>query len=94
MDITQKIYKEVFGIEIEEANVNKIVKAVIVNFGDERGDIIVKNDNFGTKKKHSDFTQGKKDAGLNPLQIVFAGFETEHKTGGRYINAFDEICEF
>ena len=41
----------------------------------QQGDIIVKNDNFGTRRKYADFTEGKKKANLHPLQIVFSGLE-------------------
>ena len=93
-ELSSRIYKNVFDYEIDEKNVNKIVKAVIINFCDERGDIIVKNDNFGTRRKHADFTNGKKEAGLHPLQIVFTGFECMRAFHERYINAKDEVCEF
>ena len=75
-------------------NINSFVKAVIINFGDERGDIIVKNDNFGTKRKYADFTNGKKEAGLNPMQIVFSGLEFEHIMNTRYIDKNDNVCTF
>ena len=93
-DISTKIYKNVFDIEENHKNVNNFVKAVIINFGDDRGDIIVTNDNFGTQRKYADFTNGKKEAGLHPLQIVFTGLEIECLTCGRYINKNDEICYF
>lgn len=93
-ELTTKIYKNVFGVEENHKNVNKFVKAVIINFGDSRGDIIVKNDNFGTRRKYADFTNGKKEAGLHPLQIVFAGLDIERTTHERYINENDEICYF
>lgn len=93
-ELTTKIYKEVFGTEENHANINEYVKAVIINFGDERGDIIVENDNFGTKRKYADFTNGKAKAGLHPMQIVFAGIETAELMHDRYINENDEICEF
>ncbi len=91
-ELTTKIYKNVFGVEENHQNVNKFVKAVIVNFG--KGDIIVKNDNFGTRRKYADFTNGKKEAGLHPLQIVFTGLEVAKATHERYINAKNEICYF
>lgn len=59
-DVTTKIYKNVFKFDENHENVNKYVRAVIINFGDERGDIIVENDNFGTRRKYADFTEGKK----------------------------------
>lgn len=93
-DLSTKIYKNVFGVEENHKNVNNFVKAVIINFGDDRGDIIVKNDNFGAQRKYADFTNGKKEAGLHPLQIVFAGLEIERLICGRYINKNDEICYF
>lgn len=93
-DITTTIYKEVFGIDENHKDVNKHIKAVIINFGNEQGDIIVENDNFGTRKKYACFTEGKKKAGLHPLQIVFSGIDFEHGLGGRYINENDEIKFF
>ena len=93
-DVTTKIYKNVFDIQENHEKVNKYVKAVIINFGDERGDIVVSNDNFGTRRKYADFTEGKKAAGLHPMQIVFSGFEMAHICHDRYINQDDEVCTF
>ncbi len=93
-DLTTQIYSEVFGIDENHENVNSFVKAVIINFGDERGDIVVENDNFGTSEKYASFTNGKKKAGLHPLQIVFSGIEDAKLSGDRYINADDEVCFF
>lgn len=73
---------------------NKYVKAVIINFGDERGDIIVENDNFGTRRKYADFTNGKKKAGLHPMQIVFSGVDIARACGDRYVNKNNEIYCF
>ena len=92
-DNTTKLYKKL-GIEEDHKNINDNVKAVIVNFNDKRGDIIVKNDNFGTKRKYADFTNGKKEAGLNPMQIVFSGLEFEHIMNTRYIDKNDNVCTF
>ena len=92
-DITTKIYKSI-GIKENHDNVNKYLKAVIINFNDERGDIIVKNDNFGTRRKYADFTNGKKEAGLHPLQIVFCGVEVSKMFHERYIGADDCIHKF
>lgn len=93
-DKTTQIYNKVFDVKENHKNVNKYVKAVIVNFGDERGDIIVKNDNFGTRRKYADFTNGKKEAGLHPMQIVFSGLDTAVICHDKYINQNDEICTF
>lgn len=93
-ELTTKIYKDVFGVEENHENVNEFVKAVIINFGDERGDIIVENDNFGTRRKYADFTEGKKKAGLHPMQIVFSGIDAARAMKERYINQDDEICTF
>lgn len=93
-ELTTKIYKNVFDVEENHKNVNKFVKAVVINFGDGRGDIIVKNDNFGTRRKYADFTNGKKEAGLHPLQIVFTGLEFAKLTHERYMNEKNEICYF
>ena len=92
-DITTKIYKS-FGVTENHENINKIMKAVVINFGDERGDIIVENDNFGTRRKYACFTEGKKKAGLNPMQIVFSGIDVARICHDRYINQNDEVCEF
>lgn len=92
-DKTTKIYKKM-GISENHFNVNNEVKAVIINFGDERGDIIVKNDNFGTRRKYADFTNGKKEAGLHPLQIVFSGIDFAAACKDRYIGADDQIHTF
>lgn len=92
-DLSTKIYKEL-GFKENHKNVNSFVKAVIINFGDERGDIVVKNDNFGTRRKYADFTEGKKQAGLHPAQIVFSGIESARMFHERYINENDEIVTF
>lgn len=93
-DLTTKMYKTVFDVSENHGNVNKYVKAVIINFGDDRGDIIVANDNFGTRRKYADFTNGKKAAGIHPAQIVFSGIELAHICHDKYINQNDEILEF
>ena len=93
-ELTTRITKKLLGKTENHQNINKEIKAVIINFGDERGDIIVKNDNFGTRRKYADFTQGKKEAGLNPLQIVFSGWDMAHISHDKYIGADDEIYEF
>lgn len=92
-EMATKIYSDVFESKIDEGkNINSWLKAVIVNFG--CGDICVKNDNFGTRRKYADFTNGKSEAGLNPIQIVFTGLDVERMLGGRYINKNDEVCVF
>lgn len=93
-DKTTKIYQKVFGYTENHFMVNRFVNAVIINFGDERGDIIVKNDNFGTRRKYADFTNGKKEAGLHPMQIVFLGLEAAIASRDRYIGADDKIHIF
>ena len=90
-ELTSKITKKL-GFEENHTNINKYVKAIIINFGE--GDIVVKNDNFGTKRKYADFTNGKKEAGLKPLQIVFSGLETAKMFHDKYINEKNEICTF
>lgn len=92
-DKTTKIYKSI-GVNENHFMVNKEVKAVIINFGDERGDIVVENDNFGTRRKYADFTNGKKKAGLNPMQIVFSGLETAAVLKDRYIGGDDKVHVF
>lgn len=93
-DVSTKIYKSVFDVTEDHFMVNKVVKAVIINFGDARGDIVVENDNFGTRRKYADFTEGKKKAGLNPLQIVFSGLDSAIACRDRYIGADDQIHTF
>lgn len=93
IDKTTKLYMKL-GINENHTNVNKIVKAVIINFGDNRGDIIVTNDNFGTRRKYADFTNGKRLAGLHPMQIVFSGLETAKLFHERYVGADNQIHTF
>ena len=93
-DLTTKIYKKVFEHTEDHGNVNSFVKGVIINFGDGRGDIIVWNDNFGTRRKYADFTEGKKKAGLHPTQIVFSGLKCAKVCHDRYIGKDDLIHEF
>ena len=92
-DKTTKLYKKI-GVNENHFMVNKVVKAVIINFGDERGDIIVENDNYGTRRKYADFTEGKKKAGLHPGQIVFSGLEMACTMKDRYIGSDDQIHVF
>lgn len=93
-ELTTKIYEDVFGIDENHFNINKEVRAVIINFGDDHGDIIVENDNFGTRRKYADFTNGKKKAGLHPMQIVFAGIETAKMFHERHIGKDGEVHTF
>ena len=93
-EITTKIYNEVFDVKENHEKINTFCKAVVINFGDERGDIIVANDNFRTRRKYADFTNGKKEAGLHPLQIVFTGLYTAKVFDQKYINSKNEICFF
>ena len=93
-EVTTQIYKNVFWMEENHENVNQFVKAVIVNFCDDRGASIVGNDNFGPRRTHADFTDGKKKAGLHPMQIVFSGLEMAKICSERYINQNGEICAF
>ena len=91
-DVTTRIYSDVLGVTENHFNVNKEVKAVVINFGN--GDIVVTNDNFGTRRKYADFTEGKKKAGLHPMQIVFSGIEMAHACGDRYIGKDNGIHTF
>lgn len=93
MEKSTRIYKSC-GIEEDHTNINKFCRAVLLNFGDDRGDIVVENDNFGTRRKYADFTNGKKKAGLHPLQIVFSGIDNEHFFGTKYIDANENIKIF
>lgn len=93
-DITAKIYSEVFEVKEQHEKVNQYVKAVIVNFGDERGDIIVSNDNFGTRRKYADFTKGKQAAGIHPLQVVFSGVDVAATLKDRYIGPDNQVHVF
>lgn len=85
-EITTTINAKAFGVKEEHGNVNKFCKAVIINFGDDRGDIVVENDNFGTRRKYADFTIGKRKAGLDPMQIVFTGLDMARICRDRYVD--------
>lgn len=93
-EATTTIYAKVFGVKEDHKNINKFCKAVIINFGDERGDIMVENDNFGTRRKYADFTLGKRKAGLNPMQIVFSGIDMAKIHRDRYIDKYGNIQTF
>ena len=93
-DLTTRIYRKTFGTIENHKDINKFVKAVIINFHDSRGDIIVENDNFGTRRKYADFTEGKRKAGLHPLQIVFSGLGTAKALHDRYVGVDDQIHVF
>ena len=92
-DATTKLYSKI-NVKEDHTNVNKFVKAIVINFGDERGDIVVKNDNYGTRRKYADFTNGKKEAGLQPMQIVFSGVDVAKLCNERYIGRDDQIHTF
>ena len=79
-DVTTRIYDKVFNVKENHNKVNEIV--------------IVENDNFGTKRKYADFTEGKKKAGLNPLQIVFTGIENEKLFHTKYVGGDNEVHTF
>lgn len=87
---TIKAYRKVPGCDFTK--VNTFVKAVIINFG--KGDIIVENDNFGTRRKYPDFTKGKEKAGLNPAQIVFCGLGLAKILKERYIGRDGNVHSF
>ena len=91
-DVVTKVYKNM-GVETKQ-NINKFVKAVIINFKDERGDIVVRNSNYGTRRKYPDFTEGKKEAGLHPLQIVFCDLEMAQFNKDRYIGSDNKVHVF
>lgn len=93
-DISTTINSKVFCVTEDHTNVNKYVKAVIINFGDERGDIIVTNDNYGTRRKYADFTNGKKAAGLHPMQIVFSGVRLAQAMHDRYVGSDGQVHTF
>jgi hypothetical protein len=93
-DATTNIYKKVFNVTENHAKVNTFCKAVIINYNDGKGDIIVENDNFGTRRKYANFTNGRKKANLNPCEIVFSGLDFAKICNDRYINKNNEICFF
>ena len=93
-ELTTKIYKDVFNVDENHEKVNSFLKAVVINFGDERGDIIVENDNFGTRRKYADFTEGKKKAGLHPMQIVFSGIDFAKIMHTKYIDKNGNVKTF
>ncbi len=93
-DITTAALDKIFNLKEDHTGVNKLVKAMIINFNDDRGDIIIYNDNFGTRRKYADFTEGKRRAGLHPMQIVFAGLDVAKATHERYIGSDDKIHTF
>ena len=93
-DVSTRIYRKIFGVAENHENVNSYIKAVIINFGDERGDIIVENDNFGTRRKLADFTEGKRKAGLHPMQIVFSGVDAAKVLHERYIGKDGNVYKF
>lgn len=92
-DITTKMYRRM-GYKEDHENVNSYMKAIIINFGDARGDIIVKNDNYGTDRKYADFTNGKKEAGLHPAQVVFSGVTNAKLFHDRYIDSDNIVRTF
>lgn len=95
-DISSKIIDKMANQPVfaDEASLNKEVKAVIINFGNSRGDIIVENDNFGTRRKYMSFENGKIKAGLHPLQIVWAGLESAQICHDRYVDKNGEVKQF
>lgn len=93
MDNVTRMYREI-GFMENHKNVNKFVKAVVINFGDERGDIFVENSNFGTDEEFADFTDGRKKSGLHPGQVVFSGIDVATAMKDRYIGPDDKIHTF
>lgn len=80
--------------ELNQKDVNKHVKAVILDFNDGRGEIVLENQNFKTRRKYADFTEAKKKAGLHPFQIVLMDIDIAIACRMKYIDENDEIRFF
>lgn len=94
-EMSTQIYKKVFGLKENHYQVNRYVKSVIIDFGEKHGgEVVVKNDNFGTTEKYADFTNGKKEAGLHPMQIVFRGIDTARELHDKFVAPDDKIYRF
>lgn len=75
------------------SNLNKVLKSVIVDFKDGNGEIIIDNDNFGTRRKYPDFHPEKH--GLHRAQIVCGGIWcAAHIDDQAYIDNNNNICYF
>lgn len=95
IEILESIKDKNEKMEYFREHMNKIVKAVVMEFtAPEYHRVVVENDNFGKRRKHMDFTEGKKKAGLNPAQIVFLNYELAVSGNDLYIGHDDQIHEF
>ena len=74
MDISDKIYKDVFKQKNNLTGLNNIIKGIVYTTKDGK-EKIIKNDNFGTRRKYLDFTNGRKEANIHPLQIIVSEFD-------------------
>lgn len=89
--------QQMLGIKQEYGkDVNKWLKAIIVSFGKDvdPNEYVVTNDNFGKRRKYPDFTEGRKTAGLHPLQMVYNGPAAEAQSGTKFIGKDDKIHSF
>lgn len=86
-----KMYTNLFD-DKHNVKINKLIKAVIINLDGK--DYTVTNDNFNTRRKYPDFTEGKKAAGLHKHQIVFLGIELARVTNDRFIDNNDQLHHF
>lgn len=86
-----KIYTELFDYK-HDVKTNKLIKAVVISINEK--DYTVTNDNFNTRRKYPDFTEGKKAEGLHKHQIVFLGIELASVTNDRFIDNNNQLHYF
>lgn len=95
-DVTIEI-QQMLGVKQDYGtDVNKWLKAIIVSFRKDvdPNECIVANDNFGKRRKYPDFTEGRKAAGLHPLQMVYNGPTAEAQRDTKFIGKDDKIHSF
>lgn len=71
-DLTTKIYDEIFDVKENHFNVNREVKAVIINFGDNRGGHCCQQRQFRNSAQICRFHQWEERSGTSPNADCFS----------------------
>lgn len=96
-DFMTDFYEKAFDIDIDCKGFNDIVRGLVVELYDADGNMntyLVDNDNFGTDEEGMCFNDGRRKAGLPPMQVVFWGIEEAIENDRKFIDADNNIRSF